>query len=85
LEPALLAIATILLGFRESYFPLCAKPVALSSWVIVLHGTVFSLFLMLFFVQVSLVSGTQGQVAQIPGPLGLWAPRFSVGKADFTD
>ena len=53
---ALLMIATILLGFRMTYFPLGERPVALSSWVIILHGAVFSLWLALFFVQTALIS-----------------------------
>ena len=53
---ALPMIGTILLGFRKSYLPLGAKPAALSSWVIVAHGSVFSLFLTLFLAQTALVS-----------------------------
>jgi len=53
---ALLMIATILLGFRATYFPLGERPTALSSWVIVVHGIVFSLWLALFFVQTTLIS-----------------------------
>jgi hypothetical protein len=52
----LLAMGTILLGFRATYFPLGAKPAALSSWVIVTHGIVFSVFLLLFGVQVALIA-----------------------------
>jgi hypothetical protein len=52
----LLMIATILLGFRASYFPLGAKPAALSSIVIVAHGIVFSAYLALFLVQVALIA-----------------------------
>ena len=53
---ALLMIATILLGFRATYFPLGERPVALSSWVIILHGSVFSLWLALFFIQTVFIS-----------------------------
>ncbi len=52
----LLMTATILLGFRKFYFPLGAKPAALSSGVIVAHGIVFSVFLLLFGVQVALIA-----------------------------
>jgi hypothetical protein len=52
----LLMMVAILLGFRATYFPLGAKPAALSSWVIVAHGIVFSLFLLLFGVQVALIA-----------------------------
>jgi hypothetical protein len=52
----LLTMASILLGFRRTYFPLGAKPAALSSWVIVAHGVVFSVFLLLFGVQVALIA-----------------------------
>lgn len=52
----LIMIATILLGFRATYFPMGAKPTALSSLVIIVHGAVFSLYLALFLVQVSLVA-----------------------------
>jgi hypothetical protein len=53
---ALLMIGIVLLGFRKTYFPLGAKPPALSSWVIQLHGTLFSLYLLLFLVQTALVA-----------------------------
>lgn len=66
---ALLMIATILLGFRATYFPLGARPAALSSWVIVLHGTVFSLYLLLFLVQTALISARRVQWHM---KLGLW-------------
>src|SRR5271170_4439234 len=66
---SLLMIATILLGFRATYFPLGAKPPALSSWVIVLHGTVFSVFLALFFVQTTLISARRVQWHK---SIGLW-------------
>jgi hypothetical protein len=52
----LLMIATILLGFRETYFPLGAKPPALSSWVIQVHGVLFSLYLLLLLVQTALIA-----------------------------
>src|ERR1700679_2255059 len=52
----LLMLTAVALGFRMSYFPLGARPAALSSWVIVVHGTLFTLFLLLFLVQVALVS-----------------------------
>jgi hypothetical protein len=52
----LLTMGTILLGFRKFYFPLGVKPAALSSWVIVVHGIVFSVFLLLFGVQVALIA-----------------------------
>ena len=58
---ALLMIGTILLGFRQTYFSLGAKPPALSSWVILLHGTIFSTYLALFFVQVALISARRVQ------------------------
>lgn len=58
---ALLMIATILLGFRQTYFPLGAKPAALSSWIIVLHGSVYSLYLALFLVQTALISARRVQ------------------------
>ena len=52
----LLMLTAVLLGFRMTYFPLGARPAALSSWVIQLHGAVFSLFLTLFLVQTALIS-----------------------------
>lgn len=52
----LLLVGTILLGFRRTYFPLGPKPEALASWVIVVHGVLFSLYLALFFVQTVLVA-----------------------------
>lgn len=53
---SLLMIMAVLLGFRTTYFPLGARPTALASWVIVLHGAVFSTYLLLFLVQTSLVA-----------------------------
>jgi hypothetical protein len=35
---ALLMIGTVLLGFRQTYFPLGPKPAATASWVIQVHG-----------------------------------------------
>lgn len=66
---SLLMIACVLLGFRMTYFPLGAKPVALSSWVIVIHGAVFSLYLLLFLVQTALVSARKVHWHR---QLGLW-------------
>ena len=65
----LLMIGTVLLGFRMTYFPLGARPAQLSSWVIVAHGTVFSLFLTFFLVQVALVSARRVHWHK---SLGLW-------------
>jgi hypothetical protein len=53
---ALLMIATILLGFRQTYFPLGERPAALASPIIIVHGAVFSLWLLMFFVQTSLIA-----------------------------
>jgi hypothetical protein len=77
----LLMIGTILLGFRQSYFPLDAKPEALSSWVVVLHGVLFSLFLVLFFVQVALISARRVQWHMKLGLVvyGLVAPMVLLG------
>jgi Na+-dependent bicarbonate transporter superfamily len=65
----LLMIGTVLLGFRQTYFPLGAKPDALASRVIQVHGTLFSLFLALFFVQVGLVAARRVRWHK---SLGLW-------------
>jgi hypothetical protein len=65
----LVMVATILLGFRATYFPLGAKPAALGSPIIVVHGTVFSTFLALFFIQVALVSAKRVRWHR---KLGLW-------------
>jgi len=81
---ALLFIATVLLGFRKSYFPLGAKPAALTSWVIVLHAAIFSLFLVLFLIQTALISARKVKwhkqfglwifgLACIMVPLGIFA------------
>ncbi len=61
--------AAILLGFRATYFPLGAKPAALASAIILVHGTVFSTFLALFFVQVALVSANKVRWHR---KLGMW-------------
>ena len=53
---ALLMIGTVLLGFRRTYFALGARPSDLSSWVIQIHGIVFSLYLLLFLVQTALIA-----------------------------
>jgi hypothetical protein len=65
----LVLVATILLGFRATYFPLGPKPAALASAIIVAHGIVFSTFLALFFVQVALVSARKVRWHK---KLGLW-------------
>jgi hypothetical protein len=65
----LVMVATVLLGFRATYFPLSPKPSALASPIIVLHGTVFSIFLGLFLVQVALVSAKKVRWHM---KLGLW-------------
>jgi hypothetical protein len=53
---ALLMLATMLLGFRATYFPLGPKPPALASPVILLHGIVFTLFIGLYAAQTALIS-----------------------------
>jgi hypothetical protein len=65
----LLMVATILLGFRASYFPLGERPTALASTVIIVHGTVFSLFLLLFGVQTTLIAAHRTRWHM---HLGLW-------------
>jgi hypothetical protein len=65
----LVMVATILLGFRATYFPLGPKPAALASPIIVAHGALFSAFLVLFFVQVALVSAKKVRWHM---KLGLW-------------
>src|ERR1700722_7474049 len=73
----LLMIATILLGFRKTYFPLGAKPPALSSWVIQIHGILFSA------VSIALAGADcadcrpAGAVAHEPGAGGLRAGRVN--------
>lgn len=53
---ALMMIATILLGFRASYFPLDERPAALASPIIVVHGAVFTFWILLFFIQTALIA-----------------------------
>lgn len=65
----LVMIATILLGFRATYFPLGPKPPALASPIIIVHGALFSTFLSLFLVQVALVSAKKVRWHK---QLGLW-------------
>jgi hypothetical protein len=65
----LLMIGTILLGFRATYFPLGPKPEAVHSGVIVLHGVVYTVFLLFLFVQVALVSARRIKWHMT---LGLW-------------
>ena len=52
----ILMVGTILLGFRASYFPLGERPAALANPAIILHAVVFTLFLLLFAVQTTLVA-----------------------------
>ncbi|HEY6341468.1 MAG TPA: hypothetical protein VIY49_08260 [Bryobacteraceae bacterium] len=66
---ALLIMATIILGFRATYFPLGPKPTALASPIIVPHGTVFSTFLAFFLMQVALVTAKKVRWHM---KLGLW-------------
>jgi hypothetical protein len=65
----LLMIGTILLGFRATYFPLGPKPEAIHSGVIVVHGVVYTVFLVFLFVQVALVSARRVKSHMT---LGLW-------------
>jgi hypothetical protein len=51
-----LMIATVQLGFRKTFFPVGPRPAALSSWVIEVHGALFSLYLLLLLVQTGLIA-----------------------------
>jgi hypothetical protein len=64
-----LVVATILLGFRASYFPVGERPAALASVTIILHAAVFTLFLLLFVVQTTLVAAHRVRWHM---RLGLW-------------
>lgn len=64
-----LMVGTILLGFRASYFPLGERPAALANTAIILHATVFTLFLLLFAVQTTLVAAHRVRWHM---KLGLW-------------
>jgi hypothetical protein len=64
-----LMVATILLGFRASYFPLGERPVALANTAIILHAAVFTLFLLLFAVQTALIAAHRVRWHM---KLGLW-------------
>jgi hypothetical protein len=66
---AFLVVATILLGFRASYFPLGERPEALASPAIILHAAVFTLFLVLFAVQTTLIAAHRIRWHM---QLGLW-------------
>ena len=65
----ILMVATILLGFRASYFPLGERPAALANPAIIAHATVFTLFLLLFAVQTTLVAAHRVRWHM---KLGLW-------------
>ena len=67
---SLLMAACVLLGLRMTYFPLGTKPVAPSSWVIIVHDSSFSLYLLLFLTQIALVSARKMQWHK---QLGLWS------------
>lgn len=67
---SLLILATILLGFRSAYFHIGARPAEQATAIVILHGTVFSLWVLTFFVQTTLVS--EGKV-RLHITLGLWA------------
>jgi hypothetical protein len=88
---ALLIVATILLGFRASYFPLGDRPEALASPSIIVHATVFSLFLLLFIVQTTLIAAHRVRwhmqlglwlygLAALMVPLGLLAAIDELGR-----
>jgi len=66
---AALMVTTILLGFRASYFPLGPRPAALANPAIILHAIVFTLFLVLFAVQTTLVAAHRVRWHM---QLGLW-------------
>ncbi len=65
----ILMVGTILLGFRASYFPLGERPAALANTAIILHAAVFSLFLLLFAVQTTLIAAHRVRWHM---KLGLW-------------
>jgi len=65
----ILMVATILLGFRASYFPLGERPAALANTAIILHAAVFTLFLLLFAVQTTLIAAHRIRWHM---KLGLW-------------
>jgi hypothetical protein len=65
----LLMLASVLLGFRMTYFPLGPRPDAASSRVVQVHGALFSLFLLLFLVQTALISARRVKWHM---RLGLW-------------
>jgi hypothetical protein len=67
---SMLILATILLGFRSTYFHIGARSSEPATAVVILHGIVFSLWVLTFFVQTTLVS--TGRV-HLHISLGLWA------------
>jgi high-affinity K+ transport system ATPase subunit B len=66
---ALLVVTTILLGFRASYVPLGERPAALGNLAIILHAAVFTLFLLRFAVQTTLIAAHRVRWHM---QLGLW-------------
>jgi hypothetical protein len=64
-----LMVGTILLGFRASYFPLGERPAALANPAIIAHAAVFTVFLLLFAVQTTLIAAHRVRWHM---KLGLW-------------
>lgn len=72
---SLLILATILLGFRSAYFHVGTRPPELAETLIIVHGIVFSLWVLTFFAQTTLVT-TRNLRWHIG--IGLWAYGIAV-------
>ena len=67
---AVLILATVFLGFAKTYFLAGMINAPLPSWIIHVHGALFSSWIILFLVQVSLVSGGRVALHRKLGVLG---------------
>jgi len=67
---SLLILVTILIGFRSTYFHTGVRSATPATTIVVTHGIVFSLWVLTFFVQTTLVSASK---VRLHITLGLWA------------
>lgn len=67
---SVLILATILLGFRSTYFHVGVRPAEPATAVVIIHGIAFSLWVLTFFIQTTLVSARR---VHLHITLGIWA------------
>jgi len=67
---AILILGTVFLGFAQSYFLAGIFKAPLASWILHVHGAVFSLWILLLIVQTSLVAADRVDLHRRLGLLG---------------